>query len=89
MGREQVATLAYLCILQVIFVFCTKLETGHLQDPGQRLWGLAPKTSLHSAAAGSINHFFTPCEFYRQLSFRKAVESESCYQRAITHLINL
>lgn len=53
MGRKQAATLADVCILQVIFVFCTKLETGHLQDPGQRLWGLAPKTSLHPAAAGS------------------------------------
>lgn len=49
----QASSYSGVCILQVIFVFCTKLETGHLQDPGQRLWGLAPKTSLHPAAAGS------------------------------------
>lgn len=54
MDSEQAAPLAYLPILQVIFVFCTKLETRHLQDHGQRLWALAPKTSLHSATAGII-----------------------------------
>lgn len=79
-AREQLLQ-CNLHIWQVIFVFCT----GELQDPGQRLWPWPAKLALSQQQLGVS--LLTPCDFlWKQPSFRKGVES--CYQRAIIHLID-